>query len=78
MENNYIQVEGLTKGEVRKNFNEAFNKLYSEYRFNIDKTIKQKEEAENDLEEAKQILNNVNDEKNELNKELEKAKNINI
>jgi hypothetical protein len=78
MENNYIQVEGLTKGEVRKNFNEAFNKLYSEYRFNIDKSIKQKEEAENDLEEANQLLIKTKDERNELNKELEKAKNINI
>lgn len=78
MENNYIQVEGLTKSEVRKNFNEAFNKLYSEYRFNIDKSLKQKEEAENNLELSQEKLNQIIEEKKELDIELNKAKNINL
>jgi hypothetical protein len=78
MENPYITVEGLTKGEVRKKFNEAFIILYSKYRFNIDKTIKEKEEAEKNLEESNQLLIKTKDERNELNTELEKAKNINI
>jgi hypothetical protein len=77
LEFGYINVEGITKGEVRKNFNETFNKLYSEYRFNINKTLKQKKEAENNLEISKEKLNQIEEEKKELDKELNKAKNIN-